>query len=150
MSPFTRLPLCAAVAIVLFSTATLLLAKLGGQNMEEKLDLLHWAATIGDEMRRHDALEAHRVSTVRRSFEKHRLVQELIEHRLTLPEVLREFRELNEAVLEVAPSNEYQPPLDEASLRSNLLIWLRKELAQQPSVAAKLERELAELPLTQD
>jgi hypothetical protein len=149
MSPFTRLPLCAVVSVVLFSTTTFLLAKLGGQNVEENLDLLRWASKIGDEMRRHEALEARSAPIVRCNYEKHRLVQELIAHRLTLREVLEQFRELNKAVIEADPNKDLQTALDEASLRHNLLIWVRKELAYQPSVEVEVERKLAELPPSQ-
>jgi hypothetical protein len=150
MSPLIRIPLCAFVGVVLFSTTAFLLAKLGGQRMEENLDLLHHASRIGEEMHRHEALVARSTPIIRRNHEKHRLVQELIAHRLKLRAVLQEFRELNQAVIEAAPEEEFQPPLDETSLRQNLLTWLQKEAADQPSVKAELERELAGLPSVLD
>ena len=146
MNPITRLPLCALVAVVLFSTTTFVLAKLGGQQMEENLDLLHWASRIGDEMHRNELLTVRSTPILHRAHEKPRLMKELAADRLTVREVLQQFRELNQAVIEAGPEEKSQPPLDEASLRDNLLTWLRKELVHQPSIEADLECELAALP----
>jgi hypothetical protein len=144
MNPFARLPLCAGVAVVLGCTSLFLLAKLGGPRVQEKLDLVQVASRCGDDMHRSEALEVNQHAIARRWAEQQRIAQELIAGRMTVREALCQFRELNAALREAVPKEQPQPPLDEDSLRRNLLIWVQKEAADQPSVAAKLEQEILE------
>jgi hypothetical protein len=154
MKSFARLPLCAGVAVVLISTFVFLLAKIGGPQTEEGLDLLTWARKLGDELHKSELLDARGAPVFRRTFEEKRIAHDLITHHLALEEAVAQLRELNEEVAEAEPNPELRPTLDESSLRNSLLIWVRMELAAHPSeakdVPAELERELCVHPATEE
>ena len=154
MKSFARLPLCAGVAVVLVSTFVFLLAKIGGQQTEEGLDLLTWATKLGDELHKSELLDARGAPVFRRTVEERRIAHDLIAHHLTLEDAVAQLRELNEEVAEAEPNPEMRPPLDEPSLRNSLLAWVRMELASHPSeakdVPAELERELCDHPATEE
>ena len=154
MKAFVRLPLCAGVAVVLVSTFVFLLAKTGGPQTEEGLDLLKWARTLSDELHKAELLDARGAPVFRRTFGEKRITHAVITHHLTLEEGVAQLRELNEEVAEAEPNPELRPSLDESSLRNSLLVWVRNELAANPSeakdVPAELERELSEHPATEE
>jgi hypothetical protein len=154
MKSFASLPLCAGVAVVLVSTFVFLLAKTGGPQAEESLDLLKWARTLSDELHKAELLDARGAPVFRRTLEERRIAHDLIAHHLTLEDAVAQLRELNEEVAEAEPNPEMRPPLDEPSLRTSLLAWVRNELAAYPSeakdVPAELERELCVHPATEE
>jgi hypothetical protein len=145
MKYYSRLPLCVGIAVVLAVLFVSLLVKLSGAGLKENLNLTIWTERFLASLRRRQELEVQGIPVVRRTFEKHRIVQDLLAHRLTLWQAADEFRELDEEVHQAKPLDTpsgMMPPFDEEKMCRNVIVWVRVELSNQPDVANKVADEL--------
>src|SRR5262249_11087118 len=121
----------------------------------DSLDLLAYLNKWSEETRRHEDFQVRTILVVRRTVEKHRIVEELIARRLTLREAAQQFRELDEDVKQVQPE---EPRLaapaenDDAAAYRNVFVWVQAEVSVRPEAEdrlSELEQEMTQERLPQ-